>query len=363
MDTLYKKLLLFSVAIFLGQLLAAQEKVSKQISKEFPMTNAGKLRLENKYGDIKLYGWEKDKIAISIAIRATHRKKENAEDLLKRIKPKLTNSNNFVDVTYEIAEKSDGFFAKYFNKANPFDFDRSNIQIDYTIYMPKNAEMDLTNTFGDVFIEDWKGKLRATIEHGDLWINENLSKADVDMKYGKLRAKSMDYAAIRIKNGNLDMTDSKSLRINSSGSDITLNKVTSLEIYSSKDEVDIEEVGTVYGTLKFTNVAISELRKDIDLTMKIADFRVDAILDPKAIIAINQESSEVSLIITNFPHHFNATLEEGLVRLPKSFTNIDSKMLDKGKRMREINATYGKKPIGKILITGSKGVVLLKEIK
>lgn len=362
MDTLYKKLLLFSVAIFLGQSLTAQEKVSRQISKDFPMTNASELRLENKYGDINLYGWDQNKISIAIAITVTHRKKENAEDLLKRIKPILTNSGNLVNVTYKIAEKNDGFFTKYFNKANPFDFDRSNIQIDYTIYMPKNAEIDVTNTFGDVFIEDWKGKLRANIEHGDLWINENLSKADVDMKYGKLRAKSMDYTAIRLKNGSLDMTDSKSLRINSSGSDMTINKVSSLEIYSSKDEVEIEEVGTVYGTLKFTNVAIRELQKDIDLTMKIADFRVDAILDPKAIIAINQESSEVSLVITNFPHLFSATLEEGLVRLPKSFTNVDSKMLDKGKRIREISATYGKKPAGKISISGSKGVVLLKEL-
>ena len=362
MDILYKKLLLFSIAIFLGQLLTAQEKVSKQISKDFPMTNAGELHLGNKYGDIKLYGWEQDKIAITINITVTHKKKENADDLLKRIKPTLTNSGNLVNVTYEIAEKNDGFFSKYFNTSNPLDFDRSNVQIDYTIYIPKNAEIDLTNIFGDVFIEGWKGKLRVNMEHGDLWINENLSNADIDVKYGKLRAKSMDYAAIRLKNGSLNMIDSKSLRINSDGSDIAIGKVASLELYSNKDKVDIKEVGSIYGTLKFTNMAISELRKDIDLTMKISDFKVNAILDPKAIIAINQESSDISLIISNFWHNFSATLEEGLLRLPKSYENIDSKMLDKGKRMRKINASYGKKPTGKISITGKKGMVLLKEL-
>jgi len=50
------------------------------------------------------------------------------------------------------------------------------------------------------------------------------------------------------------------------------------------------------------------------------------------------------------------------VRLPKSFHDVDSEMLDKGKKLREINAVYGKKVQGRISITGKKGVVLLKEL-
>lgn len=362
MDTLYKKLLLLTMAIVLGQSVAAQEKVSKTITEDFSMTNAGQLHLENKYGTVNLYGWDKDNISISVVITASHRKKQNAEDLLKRIRPVINDAENFVDISYEIAEKSDGFFAKYFNKANPFDFDRSNIQIDYTIYLPKKAELDINNKFGDVLIEDWKGKLRANVEHGDIWINEDLAKADVDLSYGKLRGQSIAYGAFRLKNGGLNMANAQSLRINSSGSYINIDNVSALEFYSNKDEVTIEEAGNIYGTLKFTNVKIGLLTKDIDLTMKIADFRVDQITNPKSVIAIEQESSEVSLNIAKFPHQFNAILEQGLVRLPKSFTDVESTMLDKGRRIREIDATYGKQPEGKITITGKKGIVLLKEL-
>jgi len=157
------------------------------------------------------------------------------------------------------------------------------------------------------------------------------------------------------------MEDSRSLRINSSGTEITIGKITSLEFYSNKDEVSISEVGTIYGTLKFTTLELERLAKDVDLTMRVADFRVSEILDPNADIAIEQESSEVNLNVTGFSNRFEATLEEGLVRLPKSFENIDSKMLDKGKKLREIKATYGKSKKGIISVTGKKGVVLLKE--
>jgi len=361
MDTLCKKLLWVALTLALGQGVIAQETVSKKIEKTYKMTDAGELHLENKYGNINLYGWDKDETSVVISVMVNHRKKETADDLLRRIDPIIRESDDFVSIGYEIADKSTGWFANFFEKANPFDYDRSNLQIDYTIYMPANAELHVKNTFGDVFIEDWIGKLKADVEHGNLWINENLNRVDIDMKYGKLRAKAINYGTINLKNGALHMENAKSLKVTSSGTDIQIEKVASLEFLSNKDEVIIDEVGTIYGNTKFSTIEVSRLTKDVDLTLKISDFRVSKILDPKADIAIDQESSEISLNITDFSHRFEATLEEGLVRLPKSFENVDSKLLDKGDKLREINGTYGKDVQGKISITGRKGVVLLKE--
>ncbi len=363
MDTLCKKLLWIALTLVLGHAVTAQERVSKKIAKTYALTDTGKVHLENKYGNIKLFGWEKDEVSVAINIAVSHRKKENAEDLMQRIRPVIRHSDNYVFISYDIAEKSSGFFGTLFDKANPFDFDRSNVQIDYTVYMPVKAALEIKNTFGDVFIEDWKGKLKADVEHGDLWINEDLTRVDIDVKYGKLKAQSIDYGTIDLKNGGFDMKNAKSLKVISSGTDIQIGKVNSLEFFSNKDEVTLDEVGTIYGTLIFTTIQVNRLVKEVDLTMKISDFRISRILDPEADIAIKQESSEISLNITDFPHRFEATLEEGLVRLPKTYENVDSKKLDEGKRMREIKATYGKNPRGIISITGKKGAVLLKELE
>ncbi|MBU2946390.1 hypothetical protein [Zobellia uliginosa] len=362
MDTLYKKLLLFAAVMLLGLPVMAQEKVSKKVNKTYGFTNGGEIHLDNKYGNINIYGWTKNEVSITVNITVTHKKSDNARELLERIRPILRESDDFLSVGYEIGENSSGFFSNLFEKANPFDFDRSNVQIDYKVYMPEKAEMEIINKFGDVFIEDWRGVLKADVQHGDMWINDNLNKADINLKYGKLRAKNIYYANLDLKNGGLDMDDSNTMRLNSSGSDISMHTIGSLEFYSNKDEVDLEEIGTFYGMLKFSTIQLGRLAKDIDLVLKISDFRVDHILSTNGTIIIEQESSEVSLNITDFPHEFSAVLEEGLVRLPKSFHDVDSEMLDKGKKLREINAVYGKKVQGHISITGKKGVVLLKEL-
>lgn len=361
MDTHYKKVLWIALVLFSVQLATGQERVSKTIEKSFSLTNTGSLQLENKYGNINLTGWDKNEVSIKIIIKVNHKKQDNAKDLLKRVNPKFKSSNDYVAVVSEISNRNTGWFADLFNSANPITTNRSHVQIDYEVFLPKQAKLKVTNRFGDVIIDGWSGQLKTLIEHGDLWLGENLSKADIILKFGKLRAKDIDYASLSLKNGELDMNDSKNLRLNSSGTEITLNSVNTLEIYSNKDNILATEIGTVYGDLKFSTIVIERLNKDVDLTMKIADFRISKILEPATEISIAQESSEIRLGILDFSHRFKATLEQGVVRLPKSFENVSSTILDKGKKLREIEATYGNEKKGLIVIQGLKGIVTLKE--
>lgn len=362
MDTLYKKLLLAMALILCGPWVLAQHEVSKQLEQDYPMAHSGELYLQNRYGIITVTGWEQEKVSIVAQVTVTHRKKENAKNLLDRISLNTRDMGNLITVNSEIAEKSSGFFAKYFNKANPFDFDRSNVRIDLTVHLPRNAELDITNKFGDVIVGDWTGRLKAAVEHGDVWINENLKNVDLSLKYGKLRAKNIDYGNLRIKNGGLDLEKSKDLRINCSGTNIKADSIASLEIYSNKDEITLNEVGVINGDLKFTNMQLGAVGDQIHLSMKIADFRVSKIYSPNVTVVLEQESSEVSLNISGLSFMFDATLEEGLLRLPKSFTNVSTTMLDKGKSIREIKAHYGQELSGTVTITGKKGIVLLKEL-
>jgi len=361
MATLYKKILGMAFVLFAVHLGTAQERVSKTWEEHFPLTNAGTLQLENKYGNITVNGWDRDEVAVKIDIVVNRRKMEDAKELLGRINPNIKESKGFIAISSEVTKKNTGWFADFFNRTNPIDLDRSRVQIDYEVFLPQKAKLKVTNRFGDVLIEDWSGELNTLIEHGDLWIAEDLGKADVILKFGKLRARNLNYASLNLKNGELDMENAKSVRLNSSGTDIKMGEINALEIYSNKDDITLDEVGTLYGNLKFTTLNLEQLAQDVDLTMKIADFRVRKILNKDAEINIEQESSDISLVVAGFSHQFSATLEQGVVRLPKSFKNVDSKLLDKGRKLREIKATYGDVQTGRISIGGLKGIVTLND--
>ncbi|WP_435624431.1 hypothetical protein [Flagellimonas sp.] len=361
MDTPYKIAFWMAFMLFSAYLGTAQERVSKIVERDFELSNSGELHIENKYGNIDVTGWEQDKVAIKISIRVNHRKKENAQSLLSRINPEFKSGSNYVAVVSKITNKNTGWFADFFNKTNPVDFDKRHVQIDYEVFLPKKTELRVTNRFGDVIIESWSGPLNALVEHGDLWVTENLNKADIILKFGKVRTQDLEYASLNLKNGELEMGDSNSLRLSSSGTDIEMNTVKSLEIYSNKDDIAIAEVGSVYGNLKFSTLNVQRLMKEVNLDTKIADFRVTQHIEPLSQIAFEQESSEITLNVLGFSHRFTATLEQGVVRLPKSFENVDSKVLDKGRRLREIEATYGEGQSGTISINGLKGIITINE--
>ncbi|MDO5975986.1 hypothetical protein [Flavivirga jejuensis] len=335
--------------------------MTKTIDEIYKMTNAGELHLDNKYGNVTITGWEENDISIKIEIKVTNKKKENAKILLDRIVSNIRTANDFVNITSEISEKNTSLFSRYFNKVNPFEFDKSNVEINYIISLPINAEIDITNKFGDVIIDNWTGKLKANIEHGDLWINDAITNARIDMKFGKLRSRSITYGTINLKNGDIDIKSSKNLLLRTSGTKIEIDAVEDLELISSKDEIIIQKVGKIEGELNFSNAQIEYVEEKIRLNMKVAELRVAKINQADASVSINQESSDININITGLSFKFDATLEQGLLRLPKTFYDIENNVIDKSKRMREISGKYGTFTTGFFSFIGKKGIIILKE--
>ncbi|MEW7279248.1 hypothetical protein ABW636_11700 [Aquimarina sp. 2201CG1-2-11] len=360
--TSYKHIIVMLTTLLSLHIMYAQERVSKNIENTYPLTNAGELHIENKYGNIIINGWDQKTIQINIDIHVTKKKKEDADELLQRIKPKFTVTDDFISIISIIEEKSNSMLTKFFNKANPFDFDKSNIQIDYTIHIPFNAGINITNKFGDIIISGWKGKVKANIQHGDMWINKDISSANVEMRFGKLKTKGITYGHIRIKNGEVDIEKSNDLKINSSGTVTQIEKAQSLEIHSSKDQITIGEVGSMQGELMFSKLNLDTLQENINLNLEVADMWVSNINNKAPSIIIDQESSELNINVHGLTIDFTASLEQGLLRIPKSFTNIKTNIIDKRKRIRNISATYGQHSTsGKFQIIGKKGIIVLKE--
>ncbi|MEE9363794.1 MAG: hypothetical protein V3U92_14430 [Cellulophaga sp.] len=357
----YCKIFLFGAFFFLIGTLIAQEKVSKKIEKTHILSNTGKFHIDNKYGDVIINGWDKNSIEVIISISVTHKKLEQAESILDRIIPNIKEAGDFLSISSKIEDKNQSLFSRYFNKANPFTFDKSNVQIDYLVYMPENASLDITNKFGDVILSGWTGKLKVNIQHGDLWINEDITNARIKMKFGNLHSKSIAYGTIELKNGSIAIDTSKNLRILSSGTTINIDEVSTLELFSSKDEISIGSLDKINGDLRFSKVYLNNVGGKIDLTMKLADFRVLMLENEPIDISIRQESSDIKINIFNLNFEFTATLEHGLLRIPKTFKNIKTKIIDKGKKIRNISATHGKIPYGTISINGEKGVIILSE--
>lgn len=359
MNTFYKHTILFLGILLSCQITNAQESVSKEITKSFPISSKGELTIDTKYGDVVVNGWDKDSIAIMVNIKVTHKKIDNAKGLLDRIEPNIKVIGDLATITSEIAAKKENFISNYFSKSNPLDFNKSNVQINYTIHLPLNVSLNITNKFGDVILENFKGRLMTDVQHGDMWINQDLTNATIKMKYGKLKTKSISYGNIDLKNAELDLDNSQNLILNSNGSVLSLKQISTLEIESNKDKIGALNIGELSGDLAFSEMKLDTLGTEINITMKVTDFKISKINKPEAFVRIEQQSSDIDINITGLSFKFKATLEQGVLRIPKSFENIKTFMIDKEKKLREVSATYGENKLGKFSMVGKKGDIVL----
>ncbi len=357
----YKSALFLLLYLLLPKLAIGQETVSKRIEESHDFSEKGSLLLENKYGDIYIKGWNNNTISIMVDISATDDDTKAAQELLDRIKPTIRVVEDRVVITSEIIKKEVGLIDRLFNKSKPSG-KNSKSQIDYTLYLPNNSSIELSNKYGDVIVSEWNGTLDAMVEHGDIRLPDGIDNATLSLKYGKLKANTLMQARITANDANLEINNCKELKIDAKGSELFLDEINSLDISSNKDEITIEKIKQIEGTIKYSNVVVNEVGEKVSLDLELAEFRVLSFSTIEPTLRIRQENSEVYLNISNTSFQFRANLEQGVLRIPKTMENINSTMLDKKRKIRDISATYGSTKSSVFSFTGRKGIIILKEL-
>lgn len=363
MKLLFYKITLLAVLMLCTTGMVAQNKLSKDVKKEYPLTNGGALYLENKYGDVFINGWDRESIQISVTIEVKGKNLDKAKDLLKRINPDIVHTNSQIIIKTEITQKNPSFFNKYIKKIGPLNSEKANSDINYTIYLPRNAEVEVFNKYGDIIITDFNGKLRADVEHGDLRITDDIETSKLSIKYGKLRAMALNKASISAKDATLSFETSEALKLDSDGATISLERVGQLDIDSNKDDIEIGDVDNVFGTIKYSKITLNNVVSKVNLNLNLAELRVLKFKTASPVLNIHQRSSEVYINISNTNFNFSAELEQGVLRIPKTMKNITSKVLDEKRKIRQIRATYGNLNTGIFDITGYKGIIIFKELE
>lgn len=360
MSSFYKTFLCGVLCILSYQHVIAQHKLNKEIREIHAFTDENKLYLENTYGNIFITGWNKNTIEIIVNIEAEGRNEDKAQKLLDRVKIDIKATNTEMKIISKIEKKQGGLLGRYISKIDPFKNEKTTI--NYTIYLPKKAFAEVYNKYGDITISDWNGKLKTAVEHGDLRISDELSNADMTIKYGKLNAVELHESSITSKDATLEIHNAKNLTIDSDGSEMILNDIENLQLNSNKDKIDIVKMNTISGTLKYSKTVFKTLGGKVKLDLNYGEIRILKHLHNTPDFDINQKEAEVYINISETAFDFNAKLEQGVLRIPKTMENIESEIINRKEKIRRINASYGNQTKGSITCTGYKGVIILKEL-
>jgi DUF4097 and DUF4098 domain-containing protein YvlB len=253
-----------AVATLLLLPVASEAKITRTVEKTFSVQPGGHLTAATQGGDITIRTGDTATVQVTAkqVIRAST--ENEADELLANLELKLEQQGNDVTAT-----------AKYEKNKAGFNWGQIPVTVSFTIVVPRQYDLQLNTSGGDIAVADLTGKVRARTSGGDLNfaridgdLDASTSGGDVFLREGTARTK------LSTSGGDVVVERAGGpTEVSTSGGDITLNAVKEL-ISANTSGGDIKAVLT--GPLS-QNTTLSTSGGDIRVTLpKGTGLRLDA---------------------------------------------------------------------------------------
>jgi hypothetical protein len=328
---------------------SAHDDYIKLIKKEYAINPDAMFILENKFGQVHCNNWDKNVIALEIKIAVTAGSQEAADKLFGMVS--VVTNGTADQVEAKTVFTTEGF------KGN------SKINVDYMINMPATVNLNLTNKFGDVFLNDLSGKANLSVAYGNLEVNKLLNSDNVlGIKFGKANVQYITGAVLSLKYSQMKVEYAGSLFVDSKFSDIDGGKLISLSLGFEGGKMNVDNTSAVVGKSKFSDLNFGNLETKLDLDIQYGNCTIDKVSPDFSTISIRNKYGDVSVPIpSGTSYTLDAELKFCDLDFPEEQANLTQKIVTN--TSKSYKATIGKKsnPDAKVIVRSEFGNVSLEE--
>lgn len=275
---------------------AVSEEFSKNLHKEYNADANTLLIIQNKFGDVDINNWDKNKVTIDVKITVDHKNEEKAKELIDYINVEFSQSGNTIKAITEIDDK--------FSKWNTFSFsdDHKEFSIDFKINIPKNIKLNLENKYGNVFINEIEGHSKISVKYGNLKVNkitrENVKPlSEVYLAYSDGTIDECKWLNLTLKYSKLEIEECKALIAVTKYSRLYVDKGSSIVCESKYDEYRIGKITNFVTTSAYTDFDINEIYKKLEFDNRYGSLNIDYVPANFEKINIENEYGDIDISI------------------------------------------------------------------
>lgn len=282
----YMRIILFGlfILLLLGVKGAnAMEEFTRVIKKEFPVNADAQVTINNKFGKIHCTNWDKNSAAFEVTITVVAGNPKAAEKMFDRISISLASTSPASVVVTTSLEEIKG------NQKGRFS-------IDYKVEVPVTVNLDLSNKFGDIYINELQGKGKITLGYGNFEANK-LGNADnlIDLRFSKARVNWMKGAVTILKYSELNLGYAGSLRLDSKFSNLDAEKIIALNVDFEGGDLNMENSSAVESRSKFSDIEIGRIEKSLTLDIQYGSCDVGEMPADFTAVSIKNKYGDVSI--------------------------------------------------------------------
>jgi len=295
---------LLSAAVALANDPGVLAERRKSVVKLYDVTARNDLMVDNQFGHVKVNLWDRDEIRVDITILATASRDDQAQRYLDGVEIVERRTGDQISLKTTISNSGFGGdrWASMVWSQDGRKENRSGLQIDYTISMPRTNALTVRNRFGNTTIPVFRAPLTVVTRFGNFYATDlKGDKVDIDVQYGTGDIREME-------NGKLDFQYST----------LTLDKANVIMLNNKFGKMQIGEVNRIEGNIGYSGAKIGTLKETCKVRLDYSGgFRIDQLSGSADRVDIHANFSSVVLPLSEENNgHFDVTVQHGNFRYP-----------------------------------------------
>ncbi len=301
-----------SLIIFTNSQGYAQTTTKQLFAKTYDVTKGTTLDLDNSFGNMNISLWNKAAFSIIVELKLEGFSEKETGKLLEKL-----NIEDEVSAS-EISIRTN------WNNNNISSNGKKSFEVNYTVKVPDSHQLKLENSFGNLSIPDYNGKLDLEVEYGNLNAGK-LDEVDIELSFGSGTIDAINKGELEIKYANkVEINELGIVDLETGFSKVFIKKANRIELEGKYGELVIDEINEILGSSSFSTFIIGVLNNKADLEVKYVSgkLRIDHISSDFKAIAIDSKFSRIEL---NFdqPANFNFHTEHKFGKLNRNNDNLN----------------------------------------
>lgn len=336
--SIYKIALLFILVPFLsfgtGETKPKHEK-SRTVKKEYSVSSSATVDINNKYGNVNIITWDKNKVEITVEITVKGNDLNTVERKLRNIHIEFNANSNLVSAKTRFEKSSRGW--NFWGKSK-----NTSYKINYTVKMPKSNHLKVSNDYGNILLNEIDGSVDINCDYGKIVLgdlNNSNNKINLDysrgssinfMKSGYVNA---DYSKLTI-----DKTDN--VKVNSDYSTITIETANKVTYNADYGNINVDDVEEITGNSDYVSIRLGTVRKNLKIKADYGSIKINELAKGFDRAEISGQYAGITIgLKANNTFKFTADLQ--YARLKYNKNNVDMRKSIQKSTKRYYEGTYG----------------------
>lgn len=286
--------------------LKGQYIKEKKIEREFTVNPDARLKIDNSYGNVNIVSWNQNKTVIVVYIKTSGNIEERVQDKLDDIDIDFNGSASFVSATTKFDTGGGRSWWKSWKSSNV------NMEVRYEIKVPVTNDIDISNDYGGITINEIQGNAKISCDYGQFTIGK-LVGVNNSLNFDYTHNVSIEYmksGRINANHSSFSLEKADKIDLNADHTKSEFGDVRDLNYVCDYGKLQVRTVGELIGRGDFLSTTFETVQGNVNLNTSYGSLRINELAANAGDVVIQSDFTGVKIgYNSNYNFTFNISLE------------------------------------------------------